>query len=347
MADRTPWMKRLFSLLGSRGFAIALLVVSIVVLIFWRGNPDYYSPIFLVVPAFIFLSISVCIVKRLKDRPSKDARFWGSFIFHIGMLAIIATTTFGTLTGFFGRTVLPEGVSVPLGNNDLSTITRSSLNPDETPFMTLRLDDFTMTYREERFPVRYAAAITFGILLKDNYRIINESVEINRPFDYEGYRFLLEDGGYSPRFILKTKDGKTLYDGFVRLSNETKREDVFELRGTDLIIQSRFFPDLYKKDGMVGTRSPVLKNPAFGIKVNRKKQDSGILIWKGVLKEGEEAEFAGMTLEFHELRPYVVLLVVNDPTTPWLLGGWVLVVAGLVIRYFPARSTRGIADDVS
>jgi cytochrome c biogenesis protein ResB len=347
MADRTPLMKRFLRLLGSRGFAIALLVVSIVVLIFWRGNPDYYSPVFLVVPAFIFLSISVCIAKRLKGRTSKDARFWGSFIFHIGMLVVIATTTFGTLTGFFGRTFLPEGVSVPLGNNDLSTITRSSFDPEETPFMTLRLDDFTVTYLEERFPVRYAAAITFGILMKDNYRIIKESVEINRPFDYEGYRFLLEDGGYSPRVILKTKDGKTLYDSFVRLENETKIEDVFELRGTDLIIQSRFFPDFYKKDGLVGTRSPILKNPAFGIKVNRKRQGSGIIIWKGVLKVGEEAEFAGMTLEFHELRPYVVLLVVNDPTTPWLLGGWVLIVVGLVIRYFPAIRIRGTADDVS
>ncbi len=336
-------IKILISLLASRGAAIILLAVSIGLLALWRGNPDYYSPLFLFIPAFMFASISVCTLKRLWGSDRKNLSFGGSVVFHAGMLAVIASTTVGATVSMYGRVALPKGVTVTVGDDVFSKIDPNLLSGDEIPFLSIRLDDFETTYEKDRFPVRYTANLSFGILEDNGYRSMKKKVEINSPFDYGRYKFLLENGGYSPHFIL-TKEGKTLHDGYIKLSNETSKEDSYEPPGADIIIHTRFFPDFYWENEQAGTRSPVPKNPAFGIRINRKEGpafEAPLPLWSGILKEGDKAEFKGMMLEFRDLNPYVVLLVVSNPSVPWLIGGFILITVGLVARYLPMIQSQG------
>ena len=45
--------------------------------------------------------------------------------------------------------------------------------------------------------------------------------------------------------------------------------------------------------------------------------------------------FDGLTLEFADVKPVVTVQVVKDPTYSGIYAGWLLIVAGLVIRYAP------------
>lgn len=331
---------KFFRFLTSRGFAVSLLITSIVLLIIWNKYPGIYHPLFLIIPAFLFVSMAFCAGRRVAAANTKrDVRFWGSMIFHGGMLIIIAAASLSHLTQFFASVALPQGVLVSLDNKSFSTIYEEPWGAQGIPFVNLRLDNYAAVYVDEKFPVKYSADVSIGILDESGYRTAQERIEVNRPFHYDGYSLLFESAGYSPRFILRDKEGRMLFDSYVNLSNRTEKEDIFSIKEVGLTLYTRFFPDMYREGNKFGSRSPVLKNPAFGIKIIKK--DSPFAdIWRGVLKKGETAQFEDMKLEFADLKPYVVIQLVKDPTYWGIFAGWVLIVAGLAVRYAPALQGR-------
>lgn len=328
--------------LASRGFAIFLLSVSIGFLILWNVYPSLYSRLLLIVPAFLFLSISFCTIKRTLARPVvREAGFWGSFVFHIGLLTVIAATSLGPFTRFWATVVLPQGLTVTLEEEEELVSINSTPLWKEIPFIFLRLDSHETYYENKWFPVDYAASLIIGIMEKDGYSQTKETLRINSPIRKNGYQFLYQHGSVAPLFILRGMKDDVIFNKFVPVANLTDQEDTFHIPAAGLTVYARFFPDMYKEGGRYGTRSKKLKNPAFGLKVT-KKEDPFRDIWRGVLKKGEGAEFSGMTLEFADLKPVVTIQVSKDPTYYGIYAGWVLIVAGLLLRYSPvlARGKR-------
>jgi cytochrome c biogenesis protein ResB len=310
-------MMKFLNFLTSRRFAIILLCLSLVLLILW-----------------IFLSISFCTIKRVVDRvKGRGIGFWGSVVFHSGLLIIIAATFIAPITRFWATVVLPQGMNVNLEDGQFAAI-HSTPVLEEIPFISLKLDWQETQYEDGRFPVDHAAGLSIGLMDGDGFRQTDEKIRVNSPIWKDGYQFLLTSGSLSPRFVLRDREGEAVFNRFVNVSNATDQEDTFEIPGTGLTIYTRFFPDMLKKGDNYGTRSRELKNPAFGIKVTTKK-DPFRNIWRGVLKKGEKGEFRGMTLEFADLKPVVTLEVMKDPTYYGIFAGWALIVAGLMVRYLP------------
>jgi cytochrome c biogenesis protein ResB len=325
---------KFINFLTSRGFAIILLCLSLVLLVLWNKNPDLYSRLFLVVPALIFLSISFCTVKRVfAGATRRDVGFWGSFVFHIGLLTVIFATALGPLTRFYATVVLPQGVTVNIEDKFLAHI-RSNPVVGEVPFVNFRLDWLERRYEEGLYPVEYVAGLSIGFMEEDGYKNSYETIRINEPVMQNGYQFLYHDGRLSPMFVLRNDKGEVVFRRFADLSNKSSVEDSFKIPEAGLTVYTRFFPEIYREGGKYGTRSIEPKNPAFGIKVTT-KEDPFRDIWSGVLKKGERAEFGGMTLEFKDLKPVVILRVIKDPTYYGIFTGWVLIVAGLMVRYLP------------
>lgn len=337
---------KFLNFLTSRGFAVFLLAVSIGLLVFRNKYPNLYSPIFLIIPACLFLSISLCTVNRITAcKLKRDIRFWGSTTFHIGMLVIIAATSLGYLTRFFAVLDLPQGVSVELADKKFATVYEDRLHSGGRPFVNLKLNEFEAKYADELFPVEYIADITIGIIDKDGYRNLTDKIKINKPFNYDGYNILFETSGYSPRFMLKDREGRVMFNNYINLSNDTKSESLFYIKEADAMLYARFFPDVFREGNKVGSRSPVARNPAFGIRI-AKRDNPFADVWKGVLKKGEAASFDGVTLEFADLKPYVVVKIVNDPAYWGIFAGWILIVGGLMVRYLPLEkvSKRKVND---
>jgi cytochrome c biogenesis protein ResB len=325
---------KLLSFLTSRGFAIFLLCISIGSLILWNINPDLYSPLFLIVPAFLFLSTSFCTLKRVfASDTQRDIRFWGSFVFHIGLLTVIAAAALGPITRFWATVVLPQGVMVNLENEQFAVV-HSTPALGRMPSIALSLDWHETRYAEGRFPVDYAVGLSIGLMDGEGYRQTDETIRVNSPIKKDGYQFMLNSRRFAPLFVLRDREGDVVFNRFVEVSNVTFQEDAFDIPEAGLTVYTRFFPDMYKEGGKYGTRSREPRNPAFGIKVTG-KEDPFRDVWRGVLKKGERAEFNGMTLELADLKPVVIIQVAKDPTYYGIYAGWALIVMGLLVRYSP------------
>lgn len=313
----------------SRGFAVFLLILSIGLLVVRAKFREFYSTAYLVVPACLFLSISFCVARRF----AAGERNRGSFVFHAGMLIVIAATAVGTFTRFDALAYLPQDIAI---NTEDDKFVRRNAIPlgSEPPFFSLRLNKLDIRYEKDRFPVDYAAEVTIERVGEKGLEKGDEVIRVNAPLWFNGYQFLLIKGDFSPRFVLKDKNGKVHYDSFINVSNNTEIEDEYDIASEGLTLHTRFFPDIFFEGGKYGTLSRQVKNPAFGIRVVSKK-DPFRDVWKEVLKPGEKAEFSGMTLEFADLKPVVTIQITKDPAYWGIYAGWLLIVAGLTIRYVP------------
>ncbi len=323
---------RLFIFLTSRLFAIILLGVSIVALVVVNKYASLYHPVILVLPAALFLSVLLCSIRRLYSDAGRTHITWGSFIFHIGMLIIIVATPYGAMTRFIADVTLPEGLSVEL--NDEQFVSIVALPPSgEVPDIHMRLNSQQTIYEDKIYPVDYRAELTIGLFEDGAVRRAEELLRTNAPVEREGYQFTLIGGELSARFSVKDTSGKIVFSEFVNLSYSSDFEDTVEIPEAGLTLYTRFFPDLYMEGGKYGTRSPELRRPAYGIRAAL-KSDPFKDLWQGVLKEGERAEFAGMALEFTELRSVVNIKIVKDNSYWGILIGWLVILVGLLVRYF-------------
>ena len=320
------------SFLTSRGFAVGLLIISIIILVLWSKLQEFYSPFFLLVPGLLFLSMLFCVIKRFAERKkSRNISFYGSMIFHAGMLAWILSTALMPVIGFYASVALPQGFTVDIGNGRFAVIDSRGIG--DIPAMSFKLDWQRNRY-EGQYVVERAAGVTISMMTEGGYKNSEEVLRINSPVSRHGYGIMLEGGALSPLFIARDNKGAVVFDSFVNLSNETAVEDSFKIPVAGIIVHTRFFPDVFKEGNEYGTRSSEPKNPAFGIRAVRNEEPFKD-VWKGVVKKGEVVPFDGLTLEFADIKPVVTVQVVKDPTYWGIYAGWLLIVAGLVIRYAP------------
>lgn len=324
---------KVLSLLTSRGFAIGLLAVSAVVLFFTAQWPAVYSPLILIVPLFLFTTLVLCTVKRAKKEGRWSRGFWGSMLFHAGLIIVVPTIFIAPKVRYTAVVDALKGSSVTMESKELVDILETPYYGDSSPFVFLRLDDYETVIRDNIYVVDYKTELTIGYMQAGGYNEQKALIGVNRPVTLNGYKYILKSAGYAPQFILKDAEGTVVLDSFVRLLNNTKDEDSFVVKEADIRIRTRFFPDMYRKDGKIGTRSRKVENPAFGLKIM--KDHSLKEIYSGVIEKGATAEFAGMELTFKELKPFVVIQVVKDPTYYLILVGWGLGLIGLMLRYIP------------
>lgn len=326
--------------LTSRPGAICLLIVSACLLIL-KETFALYHPVFLLAPIILFLSVSICITRRfrVKER-GYNYKFWSSIVFHIGMLLLIIAVFLGSFTRFGATVILPLGMTVSLLDKDFVGINSSSF-VGEIPFVQLRLNSMKRRYEKGIHPVDYTADVSVSI----GGTNMNEVIRINSPVHYDGYQFMYYEGANAPLLILRDSSGKELFSQFLKVSENPANEAITEIVDVGVTLYTRFFPDMFTEGGKYGSRSRELKNPALGIKIATKTEPFKN-IWSGVLKVGEKAEFEGYILEFANLQPVITMKIVKDPSYWGVFTGWLLVIAGLFIRYlsFWKKIFRKVAD---
>jgi cytochrome c biogenesis protein ResB len=323
---------KIIDLLTSRGFAIFLLLISIGILLF-RKYSGLYSELFLFVPLLLFISILLCLIKRIiKEGKGSGLHFYGSILFHLGMLVIIFGGSLGYLTRFNAVFVLPQGETISM-DSELSTVLLSS-EFATPPVMNIRLNSYKSTYEEGIYVVDHKAFLTIGYMDGAGFKTIDDVISINSTLWCGPYQLMLELLYQSPQFILTDSKGDVVFNENVKISNRPSWEDSFEIKQAGLTIHTRFFPDIVKDGTTFTSRSPELNNPAIGIRVVQKKNpftDAASV----VLKLGEDVAFDGYNLQFKELVPFVTIKIMRDPSYWVFIVGWLMLVLGLVIRYIP------------
>jgi hypothetical protein len=163
-------------------------------------------------------------------------------------------------------------------------------------------------------------------------------ISINHPYKKDNTSFVIMHLGIAPLIILYDNIGREIDGAYVKL-------DVLDGKMGSFILAKRFFnllfyPDFYQKNGEVGSRSKILKNPVFSIK----RRDGNYE--RVYLRIGDRKRIGDIELHIPELRYWVRFIVVKEKGLSIVYSGFFIITLALVIRLlFYRREIRGYVKE--
>ncbi len=377
----------------SRKFAVTLLVITVAFLVVGTSLPDVAamtageaeafraaspalfhlsaalqmqnlisSPLFLLMPFLIFLSTTVCTLKRLWRRSVKEGGFhyersgtvqagseravallsaarwsvtrrdslitaakggfgfWGSILFHAGLLAILVAVTVSALTQFNAELLLTEGFPVTLGPDAFVKVHKKN-GLASLPPAVLELKRFVPRYERDRFATDFSAQLLIDGSPKD--------IHVNKPVDIDGFQLSLHRFGFSPSFRITDRSGKEIVNANVNLVIVGGAEDSFRIPDTGYTIHTRFFPDFSADGGRYGSRGPLPRNPVLLLSVSSGDRQTD---WRAV-PLGQTVMIGDLHVGFSGLSYWIDLIVGRDYGIWILAAGLSAGVLGLAVRF--------------
>lgn len=248
--------------------------------------------------------------------------FWGSVVFHGGLLFCFMAPLVTSLTGFTGELTLTEGVTMPLRE---SVLAAPGEEKGHIPDLPVRFENLRGVYAAGKFKLHFGGDVVVG--QKGNEERIPFSV--NSAASYGDIQFSLQHFGFSPHVVLK-REREVVFDYFANLRH-AEEGDWFPLDGEgDSRLFLLFLPDFIQEGRKIGTRSQEPVNPRLALKVLR----DGAEIGRAIVAPGETARLGEYLVSFPELRHWAGLSVTRERGIGILIVGFILVTAGLAARFF-------------
>jgi cytochrome c biogenesis protein len=284
----------------------------------------------------------------------------GNLIFHTALVVLLAGIAAGRLWGYQGTVLVTEGDAGICNARALYDSFRPGRLVDGSglaPFCIDKLDDFTATYDPDGTPSEFRADITYTV--GDDGAPKHYALKVNEPLRVDGVRVYLVSHGFSPRFTVRTPQGKVVSDvsapflpqdgmllseGAVKLLDEVRPQ---------LALYGLFAPTAVDPgDGTIRSVSPQPKAPGVAIVVYRGDLglDSGRpqsvysidqrQVDRGALKEVASAKLPvggtaklddGTTVTFDGYREWATIQVNRDPGQLSVLIAAGAVVLGLLL----------------
>jgi cytochrome c biogenesis protein len=246
--------------------------------------------------------------------------FWGSVVFHIGLIICFFAGPVSVYTTFRGELVIPEDVSVPLREGFASHVGK---DPSTLPDIRVLIHDFKAEYFEGKFKYDFGGTLT----IRDQSAVHNLPFSVNNPIDYRGYQFSLHEYGFSPHVTIH-KEGKVVFDYYLNLRHPDEG-DHFEITGEGLRALVMFFPDFIREGGTIGTKSYIPDNPVTMIKFFRGDRE----IFKGLFKPGETRPFEEYNITMNDYKYWTNLVVVRESGITVVMVGSLIGLSGLLVRF--------------
>lgn len=238
----------------------------------------------------------------------------GTFALHLGLVLVLVVALWSSIAGFRDRAfAIPEGSVRAVGaGTDL----------------VVKLESFADEYYAEGPPKDYRSEL---VLYKGPQEVRRQTVRVNEPLEYEGWRF--HQSFFGPAAVLEVRDaaGRTLFSDGVALSWRTKGDrpaGSFRLPEQNLTV--------YLIGPSSGTWDDVIKAGELRLEVYRGGEGRPIVMEN--IQQGQPQTAEGLTFTFQRERQFTGLQVVHDPTAPLMYFAWVLMSLGLLaVFYFPYR----------
>lgn len=263
-----------------------------------------------------------------------EAGFWGSMVFHLGMLVILGGMVMSMVSRSSAGFMVTEGETKDLMAPGVIQAEESLMGPARVP-LRITLKQFIASYIDGRKPVDYRALLW---LEGEGEAGREYTAQVNRPFSSGGSDVYMDRYGFAPRFVLKKEDGTLLSDYYYTVSARGGKTDFFELpeAGEGTRVSVTLFPDFRLDPGNKVTNiSEEPRNPGAVVTVTR-----GIhtLVDRVFVPMGKKVHFEGVTLQFEGWRYWAHFGISRDMGMPWLVAGFFVIVGGLVLRFaFPDR----------
>ncbi|MDH5513226.1 MAG: cytochrome c biogenesis protein ResB [Gammaproteobacteria bacterium] len=295
---------------------------------------------------------AACAAGAWKVHATKGgAGVWGSVLFHIGLLLILAAVVLSTSASFKASVKLTEGQSFD-ARVDAYGVQKAGrwYSPASQPLT------FHLVRVEPEFEVdgaTTAASIVEPTLEGKRSRFsVPTPVYINNGLKHAGVT--LHQGretGYAPLVVVEDAAGKRLLTGYTRLASAAGQEqesflDFIDIPDTDVRIELELLPDAVYRDGAYLSRSAAPKNPVLHVVVHERGQSA----FDRFIPMTRDVSAGGYTVFFGGLRRWSQIDVSDAPGVPVLMAGALLGVLGVALRLLCVRrrivvSLPGVAQD--
>lgn len=244
--------------------------------------------------------------------------FWGSVIFHAGLLLCFLAAPVTALTLFRGEFIITDGTTVPLREGFISY---AGNKPSGLPPVNISAHNLKGVYEKGKYKVDFGGRMKItGAGFEKEY-----GFSVNKPVNFMGYQFTFHEFGFSPRVIISNKEG-VIFDYSLNLRHP-EEGDKFELqKGKRLFVL--FFPDFIRQADKIGSKSMDTNNPVLLVKLFEGDRQ----VYKGLLRKGEKTLSEEYTIEFADIKNWGNFIVVKDLGIPVIIMGFLVGITGLFLR---------------
>ncbi|RMG71289.1 MAG: hypothetical protein D6710_06180 [Nitrospirae bacterium] len=249
---------------------------------------------------------------------------FGFVLFHLSFLFCLVGGLLITYTRFYGYLTITEGQRLADARKHITKVVRKPKILKELPYFGLSLIRVEPHYKND---VPTDLFVYLDVLY--NGRVKREVLKVNEPVKRGALSLVVQDIWLAPLMVLRDEQGRMLDGAYVALNLLHGQWDSFwfdTLKGYRF--HALFFPDYVEKNGIESTKSIVIRNPALHLRVEK----DGKPISEGTLKPGEFLRFANYSISFDGYRYSVYLNVIREYGKVPLIAGFVLALAGLLMR---------------
>jgi cytochrome c biogenesis protein len=243
---------------------------------------------------------------------------WAGLIAHVSIVVILGGAMVGSLWGFRdSQFMLAEGSTSAIPTVAGATITLNSFKDTYSPTTGAPLD--------------YVSDVT---VKQDGQVVAQQEVRVNAPLRYKSISFF--QAFFGPAAVVTVKDaaGKTLFSEGVPLAwtaNDGNKLGSFTIPDQNLTVWVV---------ATTGPNDPSVKPGQVAVELY--KSDTGDPVTQKSIDQGTPTTIEGLSYTFDRESKYTGLSVANDPGTPLVWLGCILLVVGFVIRlYVPYRRVWG------
>lgn len=267
-----------------------------------------------------------------------DVGVWGSVLFHIGILLIMAAVVLTTSASFEASVKLTEGQAFD-ARVDKYGVKKAGrwYSPPSQP-LTFRLKRVEADYDVNGSTT--VASIVEPTLEGRASRFLEPSpVYISHGLHYAG--MTIHQGraiGYAPLVVVLNAAGKPLLQGYLQLttvegSQSSSFVDYFTLKDKDARIDVELLPDAVYRNGAYVSRSGTLKSPVLHAIMH----EHGKLVLDRFIPATRNVSAGGYTVFFGGVRRWSQLDISDAPGVPVLVAGSLLGLLGLALRLLYVR----------
>lgn len=257
--------------------------------------------------------------------------FWGSVLFHLGLVCCFLAAPVTSLTGFRGELTVTGDVAVPLKE---AIVAHQGYHAGKVPEAQVEVNRL----RGEFFKGEYRYDFGGELSVSDRQGTHRLPFAVNHPTSYRGYQFSLSEYGNAPRLVL-ARGAAPFFDYYLNLKNP-REGDYFDLE-PGVRAQVMFFPDFFRDGDKIGSRSQRPDNPMTLVRIFRGERE----VFKTLLKPGDEERWEDARISFPDYRHWVTLIVAREQGVLLVIVGSLLGAVGLLVRFL--SNERRIEFEVS
>lgn len=285
---------------------------------------------FMVVIFALGLNTFACTANRFSVRGVHGVNEWGSLLFHISLLLLLAGGLVSAATRFDGSILLTEGQNFRGARHSYLQFSAGPFRRESRINLSLTLTGAETEAGKGGHLTRERAYLT------DEKTGVRHEVEVNRPKEHNGFTFTLGRTGFSPKLAIRgLASGRAEFAAFVSLKtfgDARRREyrDFLELDCTDGRLVMALYPDAVRESGKYVSTGGEKGNPVLHMEWS---DEEGHKVAEQDAALGTSVNQDGYSYHFAELRRWASFKVVDDPGYPIVVVALWLGLLSLLVRY--------------